>query len=76
MTDTGVTKGNDHSLQSVLGYVLSKEGLEQNLDIALNMTEDGKIPVHAIISNNNISKLTNDFNDLLEVFRIFILGIE
>lgn len=68
MTDTGITvQGNDHSLQSVLGYILSKEGLEQNLDISLNMTEEGKIPVQVITSNNHVLKLTSDFQELIQV---------
>lgn len=67
MTDTGTTQGNDHSLQSVLGYILSKEGLEQNLDISLNMSEEGNIPVQVITSNNNVLKLTSDFQELVQV---------
>lgn len=67
MTDTGTNAGNDHSLQTVLGYILSREGLEQNLDLALNMTEEGNIPIQVIIMNSNVSKLTSDFNELVQV---------
>lgn len=67
MTDTNTNTGNDHSLESVLKYILSREGLEQNLDISLNMTEEGSIPINVIIMNSNISKLTNDFNELAQV---------
>ena len=33
------------NLSDMLTYIFSKEGLEQNLDIALNLNDDGEVPI-------------------------------
>lgn len=44
------------TLSSVLEYVFSREGLEQNLDISLNMTDAGQVALMVVASNANIQK--------------------
>ena len=60
-------QGNDHSLASILGYILSNEGLEQNLDLALNMSDGGEIPLDLLIRNKNVKKKTESLQELVEV---------
>jgi len=54
-------------LQDVLSYIFSKEGLEQNLDLGLNLTEEGEIPMQIVLANSNVAKLCKNPKDFLEV---------
>ena len=55
------------NLSDMLTYIFSKEGLEQNLDIALNLNDEGEVPIQVVASNGNIGKACNQFPVLLQV---------
>jgi len=64
-TPTGST--TDKSLTKILSYILTPEGLEQNLDIALNMNDGGEVALQLIMANSNVAKQTQNFQELVQV---------
>ena len=57
----------ENSLKKVLSYILTPEGLEQNLDIALNMNDGGEVSLQLIMANSNVSKQTKNFQEVVQV---------
>lgn len=60
-------QGGAHSLQTVLQYILSSEGLEQNLDVGLNLTPEGSLALQLLANNANVTKLAKTLPELLQV---------
>ena len=55
------------SLENVLKYIFSREGLEQNLDISLNLSQEGQLNFQLLVSNANISKTAKNVQELVQV---------
>ena len=58
---------NNQALVELLRNILTPQGLKQNLEIGLNMSDKGEIPIQILLINQNISSLVSDLTILANV---------